>query len=207
MPCLPGRPLPDRKQTPFAVAHFRCTNSTPYRRAPACIRARRSTWTIRSCIRWHAPGASSCKGASPVTEQRQTTAKTGPGISLAVSEERYADQRPRLRSARRLAEADAALGSSTSRNSRTGRRFRDTRCRSSRRSASRNIRDGEGEGSERCSNWMTFKAGCLRPGLLPTRGVCAVSHRRRQGRAGIDAPHTPVVASAAHRRARRATRG
>ena len=57
---------------------------------PAFIRARRSTWTIRSCIRWPAPGASNCRGGLAGYEQRQTTAKTGPGISVAVSEERYA---------------------------------------------------------------------------------------------------------------------
>ena len=53
--------LPDREQTSFRSPHFRCTSSTPYRKAPAFIRARPSTWTIRSCIRWHAPGASSCR--------------------------------------------------------------------------------------------------------------------------------------------------
>ena len=72
-----------------------------------------------------------CKRGPAGYEQRQTTAKTGPGISPAISEERYAVNGLGLAVNRRSAEADKRRAQVLSKNSRTGRRFRATRFRSS----------------------------------------------------------------------------
>ena len=122
--------LPDRRTNAFRCPHFRCTNSTPSRKAPAFIRARHSTWTIRSCIRCRARRLSNCRPASAGYEQRQTTAKTGPGISMAASRSGTRSTRSASQCSA-FAEADECWDSNTSRNLRTGRRSRDTRCRSS----------------------------------------------------------------------------
>ena len=61
-------------------------------------------------------------------EQRQTTAKTGPGVSPAASEDRYAINGFGF-AVFGVFRSGQALGSSTSRNFRTDRRFRGTRCR------------------------------------------------------------------------------
>ena len=60
------------------------------RKARAFIRARRSTWTIRSWYSLARTRRFQLQAGLAGYEQRQTTAKTGPGISPAVSEERYA---------------------------------------------------------------------------------------------------------------------
>ena len=96
---------------------------------------------------------------------REDRARHQPG----GSEKRYAVERPRPEAVPASAEA-TALDSSISGNSRTGRPFRGTRFRSSRRSAS----DWEAfvMGKERGSTdartgCATFKVGCCGRGLLP----------------------------------------
>jgi hypothetical protein len=93
-----------------------------------------STWIIRSCIRWRAPGASNCKRASPVMSSGRPPRRPGP-----ASARRYLRSgTPSTASAWQCSvfcRNGQALDSSISRNSRTVRPFRGTHFRSSRPSA------------------------------------------------------------------------